>query len=93
MQGSIKPLVVRMRTARRLYDDCSLDVIYEKIRHGDLVSFLDGRRRLIVLASIEADIARKAAAAAAHGFERERYPEHPAKVKERRKRASSGGIA
>jgi hypothetical protein len=92
-EDSIKPLVVRIRTARRLYDDCSQDVIYEKIRDGDLVSYLDGRRRVIVLASIEADIARKAAAAAAHGFQRERYPEYQGKIKGRRKRASSGGTA
>jgi hypothetical protein len=68
------PLVVRPRVARRMYGDCSADELYDKIKCGDVESYLDGRRRLIVVASIEADIARKAAAAQANGFQRERYP-------------------
>ncbi len=80
-EDNIKPLVVRTREARRLYGNCSLDVLYEKIQRGEVESYLDGRRRLIVVASIEADIARKAAAAAARGFQRERYPQ---KVSRRR---------
>jgi hypothetical protein len=69
-----QPLVVRPRVARRMLGDCSADELYEKIKSGEIQSYLDGRRRLIVVASIEADIARRAAAAATNGFERERYP-------------------
>jgi hypothetical protein len=71
---TVKPLVVRPRAARRLLGDCSTDELYNKIKCGELVSYLDGRRRLIVVASIEADIARRAAAAATSGFQRDRYP-------------------
>jgi hypothetical protein len=70
---SVKPLVVRPRVARRMYGDCSLDDLYEKIRSGEVESYLDGRRRLITVASIEADIARNIAAAKA-GFQRGRHP-------------------
>jgi hypothetical protein len=69
----VKPLVVRPRVARQMYGDCSADKIYEKIKSGEIESYLDGRRRVIVVASIEADIKRKAAAAKA-GFERGRHP-------------------
>jgi len=72
---TIKPLVVRPRAARRLLGDCSNDELYDKIRAGEIESYLDGRRRLIVVASIERDIARKAAGAAASGFQRERFPQ------------------
>jgi hypothetical protein len=85
------PLVVRPSAARRLLGDCSLDVLYTKIRNGELVSFLDGRRRLITTASIEADIARRAAAAAANGFRRERFPSKT--VKPRRRKRASGGVS
>lgn len=71
----VKPLVVRPRVARQMYGDCSADKIYEKIRSGEIESYLDGRRRVIVVASIEADIKRKAAAAKAE-FQRGRHPRH-----------------
>src|SRR5215212_6962036 len=64
----VKPLVVRMRGACRMYGDCSKDEVYGKIKRHEIDSYLDGRRRLIVVASIQADIARRVAAAAAAGF-------------------------
>ena len=73
-EGCVKPLVVRPRVARQMYGDCSNDTIYDKIKSGAVKSYLDGARRLIVVASIEADIARNAAAAAASGFHALRKP-------------------
>jgi hypothetical protein len=49
--------------------DCSNSELLEKIKRGELDSYLDGRRRLITVASIKADIARNVAAAAKTGFQ------------------------
>ena len=65
----IEPAVVRVRAARTMLGNCSNDEIYRKIAAGELESYLDGRRRLITVASIKADIARRVEAAASHGFE------------------------
>ena len=80
--GCVKPLVVRPRVARQMYGNCSLDTIYDKIKSGEVESYLDGARRLIVVASIEADITRNAAAAAAQGF-------HPLRMPRERKHSRS----
>jgi hypothetical protein len=66
---SVEPLVVRPAQARAMLGGCSNDELNRKIQNGELESFLDGRRRLIVVASIKADIARKVAAAAKSGFQ------------------------
>ena len=76
---AIEPIVVRPRAARRMLGNCSHDELYRKIANGELESYLDGRRRLITVASIERDIARKLAAAAANGFERARGARRPTK--------------
>ena len=36
----IKPLVVRPRVARQMYGNCSLDTIYDKIKSGEVESYL-----------------------------------------------------
>lgn len=83
----IKPLVVRPRVARQMYGNCSLDTIYDKIKSGEVESYLDGARRLIVVASIEADIARNAATAAAQGFHPLRMPRERKHNRSKRKNA------
>jgi hypothetical protein len=76
--AGIEPLVVRLQAAKRLLGNCSNDEIYRKIKNGELESYLEdgSRRRLVVVASIKADIARKVAAAAAAGFQRARGADH-----------------
>jgi hypothetical protein len=75
--SAIEPLVVRPRGARRMYGNCSEAELYRKIAAGEVESYLDGRRRLITVKSIKADIARNLAAAAANGFERARGSRRP----------------
>jgi hypothetical protein len=70
------PLVVRFRQAQRMLGDCGHDELYRKIKNGELESYLDGRRRLITVASIKADIARKVTAAAETGFQRAKGADH-----------------
>jgi hypothetical protein len=74
---TVEPLVVRPKKARALLGDCSHDELNRKIKNGDLESYLDGRRRLITVESIKRDIARRAAAAAAQGFQRARGSRAP----------------
>jgi hypothetical protein len=74
--AAIKPLVVRPRAAKQMLGNCSDEELYRKIRTGEVVSYLDGRRRLITVESIEADIARKIVAAAEQGFQRARGADH-----------------
>lgn len=83
---SLKPLVVQPNGARQLYGGCSTDEIYEKIKNREVESYLDGRRRLIVVASIEADIARNLAAATAAGFTRSRFPDPASRRRPRRRK-------
>ena len=52
--------------------DCGRDKAYAAINSGEVESFLDGRRRRIVVKSIEDYVARKVAAATKG--ERGRYP-------------------
>ena len=52
--------------------DCGRDGAYKVINSGEVESFLDGRRRRIVVKSIEDYIARKLAGATKG--ERARYP-------------------
>jgi len=49
------------------------DEVYELIRAGEIESFLDGRRRIIVYASVVA-YAQRAAKSKATKFERARHP-------------------
>ena len=73
-----EPLVVRPQVARVMLGNCSQDELYRKLGNGDLDSYLDGRRRLITVESIKADIARKAQAAASAGFQGARGTRSPA---------------
>jgi hypothetical protein len=61
--GDVERLVVSPRLARQMLD-CGNTRLYELIKNNELESFLDGRSRKIVVASIRAYIARKLAAAA-----------------------------
>jgi hypothetical protein len=67
--SGIEPIVVRPRAARTMLGNCSEDELYRLIGSGALESYLDGRRRLITVASIKAHIARGLAGAKARGFE------------------------
>lgn len=80
---SLKPLVVQPNGARQLYGGCSTDEIYEKIKNNEVDSYLDGRRRLITVESIERDIARGIAAATAAGFKRSRFPDPTSRRQQR----------
>jgi len=75
-EAATKPLVVRPRAAKAMYGGLSDAQLYDKIKKGDVVSYLDGRRRLITVESIEADIARNVAAAAEQGFQHARGANH-----------------
>jgi hypothetical protein len=55
-------LVVSPRLARQILD-CGNTRLYELLKNNELESFLDGRSRKIVVASIHAYVARKLAAA------------------------------
>lgn len=68
-----KPLVVGVGKAKVLLD-CSHDQIYDLLRAGELDSYLERNRRKITVASIEALIAKRLAAAG--GFQpcRQRPP-------------------
>jgi hypothetical protein len=57
----VKPLVVGMNKAEALLD-CGHDQLYELIRAGELDSYIEGTRRKITMASIEALIAKRLAA-------------------------------
>jgi hypothetical protein len=74
--AAVKPLVVKPRGAKQMYGGISNEKLYDKIKTGAVDSYLDGRSRLITVASIEADVARGVAAAAAKGFERARGADH-----------------
>jgi hypothetical protein len=72
-----EPLVVRPKQARHLYGGLSNEKLNEKIKAGDVDSYLDGRRRLITVASIKADIARNVEAAGKIGFQYARGARRP----------------
>jgi excisionase family DNA binding protein len=52
--------------------DCSKDTLYGLLSSGKIESYLDGRSRKIIIASIEAYIARRLAGS--KQFTRARYP-------------------
>jgi hypothetical protein len=54
--------------------DGNRDEVYELIRENEIDSFLDGRRRKIVWASVDAYVARRLKASKQKQFERLRYP-------------------
>ena len=60
---SILPLVVRPRDARKLLGNCGNERLYELLNSGVLESFVDGRARLISVASINRYIADRLAGA------------------------------
>jgi hypothetical protein len=72
-----EPLVVRPKVAKAMLGGCSDDELNRKIKAGELDAYLDGRRRLITVASIKADIARKVTAAAKSGFQYARGARRP----------------
>jgi hypothetical protein len=59
--AELSPLVVRPRVARHLLGGMSGEKFWELLNAGILESFLEGRARLVTLASIEAYIARRLA--------------------------------
>ena len=60
----VEPIVVRPRQACILLG-CGMTYLFNLLNEGELESYLDGRSRLITLASIKARIARKLAEAQA----------------------------
>jgi excisionase family DNA binding protein len=68
---NMKPLVTNVRGAQVALD-CGHDQVYDLMHSGEIESYLDGRKRCIVVASIEAYVARRRAAS--KEFERARYP-------------------
>jgi hypothetical protein len=56
-----QPLVVSPKKAAFLLD-CGLDAIYDLMHSGELISYLEGSKRKIVMASIDALIAKRIAA-------------------------------
>jgi excisionase family DNA binding protein len=67
-----KRLVMNVSGACRALD-CGRDRLYQLLTVGEIESYLDGRSRKIVVASIDAYIARRVKASGQ--FERARYPE------------------
>ncbi len=65
---AVRPLIVKPRDACSLLS-CGITRLYNLLKDGELVSFLDGKSRKITTASIEAYIARRleAAKGAQHG--------------------------
>ena len=59
--AELSPLVVRPRVARRLLGGMSGEKFWQLLNAGALESFLEGRARLVTLASIQAYIARRLA--------------------------------
>jgi hypothetical protein len=54
----VSPLVVSPKQAEKMLS-CSHKKLYQLLADGELDSYLDGRSRKIIVASIEARIARK----------------------------------
>jgi excisionase family DNA binding protein len=71
------PLVVRPREACRLLS-CSPPSLYRLIRTGEIASFLDGRSRKIVTASLHDFVARRAAAPRKAGLTSDLVTKQPA---------------
>ena len=51
--SSVEPIVVRVRAAQKMLGGRCRDKIYELINSGDLVSYRDGKARLITTESIK----------------------------------------
>jgi hypothetical protein len=88
----IKPLVVGMIKAEALLD-CSHDQIYDLIRSGELQSYLEGHRRKITMASIEALIAKRLAAAGSFQRATNSPPRPPTGRRLRRARQAESNAA
>jgi hypothetical protein len=59
--SDLLPLVVRPRDARKLLGSCGTERLYGLLNSGELESFVDGRARWIVVASIHRYIANRLA--------------------------------
>ena len=66
-----KKLVTSVKTACFMLD-CGPDRVYQLLNSGELESYLDGRSRKILVASLKDYIARRLAASKT--FKRARYP-------------------
>jgi excisionase family DNA binding protein len=73
---TLKPLVTDVRGACQLLG-CSRDQIYALLHAGEIASYLDGRARRIVIASLRAYVTRRRQSS--QQFEHARYPERSAK--------------
>ncbi len=69
--GSVQPLLVRPRVAWLMLG-CGNTHGYELLNSGELESFLDGKSRKIVVASIHSYIARRLAGANDEALQRRR---------------------
>ena len=74
--SNLKPLVTDVPGACQSLG-CGHDQIYDLMRAGEIDSYLDGRARRIIVASLEAYVARRREAS--KQFERARYPERSVK--------------
>jgi excisionase family DNA binding protein len=73
---NLKPLVTDVPGAMQSLN-CGHDQIYDLMHAGEIDSYLDGRARRIIVASLEAYVARRRESS--KQFERARYPERSAK--------------
>jgi hypothetical protein len=89
----LKPLVVSMAKTEALLD-ASPDTIYDLIRVHELESYLEGKRRKVTMASIEALIAKRLASARTYEYsDRMRTLRAKPRVKSQRRSRASGGAA
>jgi hypothetical protein len=82
------PLVVRPRAARRMLGNCSEESLWQLINSRQLESYLDGRARLITVASIEAYVQRKLASPG----ERIQTPRRRRRLRKRDLHRESAGV-
>jgi hypothetical protein len=93
LADDLKPLVVGMATTQALLD-ASPDTIYALIRARELDSYLEGKRRKVTMASIEALIAKRVASARTDEYSnRMRTLRAKPRVKSLRRSQASGGAA
>ena len=79
--SNLKPLVTDVRGACQLLG-CARDQIYDLLHAGEIASYLDGRARRIVIASLDDYVTRRRQSSTQ--FEHARYP-----VRDLRKDASA----
>ena len=71
-RSNLKPLVTDVPGSQKVLN-CGRDQVYDLMRAGEIESYLDGRARRIIIASLEAYVARRREASKQQ-FERARYP-------------------